>query len=122
MRLTMVESKTRKAAFLREALRAVGLAETSTVLAERFEEVARTADYARSADVITVRAVRVDAELFSVAAQLLKHTGHLCLFRPAHDASPDPPGFERIATVQLVDSPAAFLSSYRRVFHVEQSG
>lgn len=122
IRLTMVESKTRKAAFLREAARAVGLADSATVLAERFEEVAQDAVYAGTADVVTVRAVKTDSELFSVAGQLLRPGGRLCLFRPAHDPSPNPSGFERISTVPLIDTPAAFLSSYRRVFHVEQSG
>ena len=122
IRLTMIESKTRKAAFLREAARAVGLAESATVLGERFEDVAQNPDYAGTADLVTVRAVRADLELFSVAGQLLRLGGMLCLFRPAHDPSPNPPGFERISTVPLIDTPAAFLSSYRRVFHVEQSG
>ena len=122
LRLTMIESKTRKAAFLREAVRAVGLAEAAEVLGERFEDVARNGAYAKTADVVTVRAVKADDELFSVAGQLLRPDGRLCLFRPAHDPSSNPFGFERISTVPLIDTPASFLSSYRRVFHVEQSG
>jgi 16S rRNA (guanine527-N7)-methyltransferase len=122
VRLTMIEAKERKATFLREALRAVALAENGRVVNERFEEAAERDEFAHSADLITVRAVRTDAQLFATASQLLKESGHLFLFRPAHDAMQDPAGFNRISTVPLIDSPAAFLSSFKRVFHVEQSG
>src|SRR6185503_18173741 len=119
LQLTMIESKTRKAAFLREAIRVVGLP-TANVVNERFEDVAQRADYSHGADFITVRAVKADAELFETAGQMLNETGRLFLFRPGHDPSPDPPGFARMATVQLTDAPQAFLCGYRRVFHVEQ--
>jgi 16S rRNA (guanine527-N7)-methyltransferase len=119
LKLTMIESKTRKAAFLREAIRVVGLP-NATVVNERFEDVARTAEHENAADFVTVRAVKADAALFEDAGRLLKATGRLLLFRPGHDPSPDPSGFARVSTVQLTDAPQAFLSSYRRVFHVEQ--
>jgi len=122
LKLTMIESKTRKAAFLREALRAVGLTSAAEVLNERFEDAAQTAVHRESADIVTVRAVKADSSLFDVAGQLLQRDGHIFLFRPAHDASPNPPGFARISTIPLTEAPSAFLSSYRRVFHVEQSG
>jgi 16S rRNA G527 N7-methylase RsmG len=116
----MIESKSRKAAFLREAVRVVGL-KNASVVNERFEDVAQTVGHTNAASFVTVRAVKADATLFETAAQLLADGGRLLLFRPAHDPSPDPTGFVRISTVKLTDSPAAFLSSYRRVFHVEQS-
>jgi 16S rRNA (guanine527-N7)-methyltransferase len=119
VRLTMIESKTRKAAFLREAVRAVGLSGASVVNA-RFEDAAQTVEHAGTADIVTVRAVKADASLFETAARLLKPTGRLLMFRPAHDPSPDPPGFARVSTVQLTDVPPAFLTTYRRLFHVEQ--
>jgi 16S rRNA (guanine527-N7)-methyltransferase len=118
LKLTMIESKTRKAAFLREAIRVIGL--SASVANERFEHVAQTAEHAQTADFVTVRAVKPDAALFETAGQLLKDTGHLFLFRPGHDPSVDPPGFARESTVQLTDAPQAFLCNYRRVFHVEQ--
>jgi 16S rRNA (guanine527-N7)-methyltransferase len=120
LKLTMIESKTRKAAFLREAIRVVGLSGVS-VVNERFEDLTETAAYANAADFVTVRAVKVDGALFEAAGQLLKKTGRLLLFRPGHDPSPNPPGFARVSTVQLTDTPPAFLCNYRRVFHVEQS-
>jgi 16S rRNA (guanine527-N7)-methyltransferase len=118
LKLTMIESKTRKTAFLREAVRVVGL--DATVVNERFESVAETAGHMNAADFVTVRAVKADAGLFESASRLLKDTGRLLLFRPGHDPSPDPAGFARVSTIQLIDSPQAFLCSYRRVFHVEQ--
>jgi len=119
LQLTMIESKTRKAAFLREAVRVVGLPAAS-VVNERFEDVAQQANYSHRADFVTVRAVKADAALFETAGQMLNETGRLFLFRPSHDPSPDPSGFVRISTVQLTDAPQAFLCSYGRVFHVEQ--
>jgi 16S rRNA (guanine527-N7)-methyltransferase len=121
LQLTMIESRERKTAFLREAVRGVGLAGAATVVNERFEHAAETAELKHAADIVTVRAVRTDEQLFETAAQLLKNEGWLFLFRPAHDATADPPHFARVTTAKLIDGPAAFLSSYRRVFHVEQT-
>ena len=118
LRLTMIESKERKSAFLREAIRALGLTD-SCVETGRFEAASATAEFSGKADIVTVRAVKADTELFETARQLLKNGGRLLLFRPAHSASADPPGFERVNTVPLIDSPQSFLSIYRRVFHVE---
>jgi 16S rRNA (guanine527-N7)-methyltransferase len=115
LKLTMIESKERKAAFLREAIRTVGLAET-TVLNERFEKMVETPGNAGVADLVTVRAVKADTELFVTAGLLLNAGGRLLLFRPAHDAFSDPPGFVRVSTVLLTDTPPAYLSSYRRIF------
>jgi 16S rRNA (guanine527-N7)-methyltransferase len=119
LKLTMIESKTRKAAFLREAIRAIGLAQAS-VLSDRFEDVAQRPGAVGVADLVTVRAVKADAELFDTAGLMLKDGGRLMLFRPSHAASPDPSGFSRVNTVKLTDEPATHLSTYRRMFHVEQ--
>ena len=56
LRLTMVESKSRKAAFLREVVRSLSLT-TTDVLSIRIEELARS-DAAGQADLLTIRAVR----------------------------------------------------------------
>lgn len=119
LKLTMIESKERKSAFLREAVRALGLVDAS-VETERFEVVAGKSTLANSADFVTVRAVRADDGLFESAAQMLKNGGQLLMFRPSHLPSPDPIGFKRITTVPLIDLPQSFLTVYRRVFHVEQ--
>jgi 16S rRNA (guanine527-N7)-methyltransferase len=119
LNLTMIESKERKSAFLREVIRALGLVDTS-VETGRFETVAAEPAFAGNADVVTVRAVKADAELFESAGRMLKDGGRLFLFRPVHSASADPSGFQRVNTFPLIDSPQSFLSVYRRVFHVEQ--
>jgi 16S rRNA G527 N7-methylase RsmG len=109
----MVESKERKSAFLREVARTLGLAGT-VVLTARFEEVATSPEYLGKVDLITVRAVKTDHDLFETAGKLLSPSGHLLLFRPAHAASADPHGFRRLSTVPLIESPQSFLSVYQR--------
>jgi 16S rRNA (guanine527-N7)-methyltransferase len=118
LRLTMIESKERKGAFLREAVRMLGLTHT-VVQTQRFEDAASNPECAGTGDLVTVRAVRADAELFGAAGRLLKPDGRLLLFRPAHSPSSPPAGFTHTNTVPLTDSPPSFLCLYRRVFHVE---
>jgi 16S rRNA (guanine527-N7)-methyltransferase len=86
-RLVMVESRVRKTAFLREALRELGLA--GTVEAARFEEVASAAEYRGQFGLLSVRAVRLDEDAFSAIAALLQLGGRAALFRTV-DAE-DPP-------------------------------
>lgn len=76
--LTMVEAKGRKAAFLREAVRVLGLAEAS-VADVRFEHV-KGGDGPGGGDLVTVRAVKSDRALFEAAARLLRPGGQLLLF------------------------------------------
>jgi len=119
LKLTMIESKERKSAFLREAIRVLGLA-GATVRTERFEAVAGSAEHQGSADFVTVRAVRADQDLFEMVGKILKEGGQLLLFREAHSPTADPGGFKRVKTVPLIDIPPSFLCIYSRVFHVEQ--
>jgi hypothetical protein len=72
-----------------------------------------------TADIVTVRAVKTDDDLFDTAGRLLKANGQLMLFRPAHSASADPLGFTHVRTFPLTDTPPSFLCVYRRTFHVE---
>jgi 16S rRNA (guanine527-N7)-methyltransferase len=119
LQLTMVESKERKSAFLREAIRTLGL-HASRVETDRFESIAEQTEFAAAADYVTVRAVRADQDLVNTVGKMLKPRGQLLMFRPAHSAAIDPAGFERVITVPLVETPPSFLSVYRRLFHVEQ--
>jgi 16S rRNA (guanine527-N7)-methyltransferase len=119
LRLTMIESKERKSAFLREAIRSLNLQEAQ-VETDRFEVIAKQTEFAMAADFVTVRAVRADQDLIDTVGKILKPQGQLLMFRPAHTASADPSGFERLVTVPLVDAPPSFLTVYRRLFHVEQ--
>ncbi len=114
VKLTMIESKERKSAFLREAIRVLALQHAS-VEAERFEVIAARPEYSGTADLVTVRAVKADAELFETARRMLKDGGQLLLFRPAHSPSPDPDGFVRAVTVPLIEKPPSFACIYRRV-------
>ena len=109
----MIESKERKSAFLRESNPGPLGWSMRPVETERFEIASDKAELRRSADVVTVRAVKADSLLFETAGQMLNEGGRLLLFRPAHSASADPPGFELVNTVLLMDSPPSFLSIYR---------
>jgi 16S rRNA (guanine527-N7)-methyltransferase len=84
--LLMVESRSRKAAFLREAARAVEL--SAAVEATRFEELRRVAAYQGSADVVSIRAVRPDSSTLEVARWLTVHGGTVAFFTSAPAAVP----------------------------------
>ena len=79
IRLTLVESKTRKAAFLREAVRQLELDNTQ-VEAVRFEALLNVPRAIGSADVVTIRAVRVTPESLAGLEQLVKPGGAIFLF------------------------------------------
>ena len=79
--LVMVESRTRKAAFLREAARVVEL--NAVVEAVRFEELDSRGTYREAMDVVSVRAVRMDGEALDLAGRFLKRDGVLALFGSA---------------------------------------
>ena len=75
-RLTLVESKARKAAFLREAVRTLAIADVD-VEAIRFEELLTRTNVHATAQLITVRAVRLDRAFFDVPRALLARGGAL---------------------------------------------
>jgi 16S rRNA (guanine527-N7)-methyltransferase len=77
--MRMVESKTRKAAFLREAIRILHL-ERTEVEAVRLEQLLVRPDLHESADVVTMRAVRVDAKALAGLQSFLRPGGQLFLF------------------------------------------
>ncbi len=78
--LCMVESKMRKGAFLREAVRKLGL-ENVRVESRRFEELLTDASIHESCDVVTIRAVRVQLGTLVAMQAFLKPGGRLALFR-----------------------------------------
>jgi 16S rRNA (guanine527-N7)-methyltransferase len=80
MSMRMVESKTRKAAFLREAVRQLGLTNT-TVEAVRVEELLIRPELHEAADFVTIRAVRTEKKLLDGVQAFLKPSGALLLFR-----------------------------------------
>lgn len=87
--LRMVESKTRKAAFLREAVRQLGL-DRVVVEMLRFEELLSQPGLHEAHDVATLRAVRIEARTMTTLQAFLKPGGRAFLFqsRSAESAVP----------------------------------
>jgi 16S rRNA (guanine527-N7)-methyltransferase len=80
--LRMIESKTRKAAFLREVVRELSLNDVAVEPA-RFEDwLSRSGHYER-ADVVTMRAVRADLKTLANLQQVLRPGGHVFFFTGA---------------------------------------
>jgi 16S rRNA (guanine527-N7)-methyltransferase len=82
LRLWMVESKARKAAFLREAVRHLALANVR-VETSRFEELLARPEMHESMDLLSVRAVRVEPRTLMSMQAFLKAGGQLLWFRSA---------------------------------------
>jgi 16S rRNA (guanine527-N7)-methyltransferase len=80
--LRMVESKTRKAVFLREAVRVLNLDHT-VVETSRFEELLARPELHEALDVLTVRAVRIEPKVLMTLQAFLRPKGQLLLFRAA---------------------------------------
>ena len=108
-RLTMVESRARKCAFLREAVRQLRLA-SAGVSSSRVEEIEAEAD---SADLITLRALRLDNTISQQAQKLLKPGGRLVTFGPTLEPEPPPHGFRYLSSFPLPTGTSA-LHWYRR--------
>ena len=77
--LRMVESKTRKAAFLREVVRTLEIDRT-TVDAVRFEELLSRPTLHDAIDVVTMRAVRIDRKTLTELQSFVRPSGFLFLF------------------------------------------
>ncbi len=101
-RLLMVESKERKAAFLREVIRRLPL-EGAEVEASRIEEVAGSPHNAGVADLITVRAVRLEPSMIGWIQALLRFGGHAILFGADTSVSHLPRGLELRNAVGTLD-------------------
>ena len=76
--LILVESRAKKAAFLREAIRTVGL-EATAVAEMRVEDLVREYSVGH-ASLVTVRGLRLDSVVSSVSAALLRPGGQLFVF------------------------------------------
>lgn len=102
----MVEVKTRKAVFLREAVRELGLRD-AIVETSRFEELLPRAELHEALDLVSIRAVRLEIRTLNTLQAFLRPGGKLMLFRGASKSdledSPPPP-LAWMATYPLVDS------------------
>jgi 16S rRNA (guanine527-N7)-methyltransferase len=78
--LSMVESKTRKSVFLREVVRTLGLVGAEVITA-RFEELLTRPDLHEAFDMVSVRAVRVEARMLQTLQAFVRPGGIVLLFR-----------------------------------------
>ena len=104
--LTMVEVKARKSAFLREAIRQLNL-ENAAVETARVEELLSRPDLHEAFDVLTMRAVRVEAKVLNTLQAFVAPGGRMLLFRgPSGPAEPSivVPPLEWVSTEPLVDT------------------
>ncbi len=113
---TLVEAKTRKSAFLREAGRQ--LAVPLVVETSRYEALLARPDLHEAFDVVTMRAVRVEPKVLIGLQAFLRPGGLFLLFRgpagPSAPASPTPPlAWE--ATHLLVDALQSRLTVLRKM-------
>jgi 16S rRNA G527 N7-methylase RsmG len=92
----MIESRTRKAAFLREAARELGV--TAVVEAVRFEALLGRDEYASWAGLVTMRAVRPDRVSMNLARTLASPSGTIAIFSSESAQIPDDPTLENRST------------------------
>jgi len=106
MALTMVEVKARKSAFLREAIRQLELSETQ-VETSLYEELLARPELHEAFDVVSLRALRIEARTLVTLQAFVRPGGTLFLFRgpsgPDSPASLMPP-IEFQATHPLVET------------------
>lgn len=102
--LTMVESKVRKSAFLREAIRTLEL--NADVQTHRYESLLAEPGMHEFAEILSLRAVRVDLRTLVGLQAFLKPGGRMFLFRPTgtRDDLDVPPPLTVGETVPLVES------------------
>jgi 16S rRNA (guanine527-N7)-methyltransferase len=86
-RLVMIEVKTRKSVFLREAARELGLTDASVVTA-RHESLLSDPSFHDAFDLLSVRAVRVEARVFAAFQAFVRPGGKLFHFRSAAETAP----------------------------------
>jgi 16S rRNA (guanine527-N7)-methyltransferase len=112
--LTLVESKARKAAFLREVVRELGLT-GATVETSRFEELASGPGAEASIGLLTIRAVRIEPKLIKSMGRILRPGGRLLTFQPSPNAD-ELAGFRSPNSTVLHASRSrpAYLISYER--------
>lgn len=97
--LLMVESRARKAAFLREAIRHVGL-EQADVEGQRLEQLTKQPSFHEAAAWVSVRAVRADPALWRAVSTLLAPQGRVLWFRATADET-DSEDADYLATFEL---------------------
>jgi 16S rRNA (guanine527-N7)-methyltransferase len=113
--LVMVEVKARKSAFLREAIRHLEL-KTASVETSRYEELLARPELHERFDVLSLRAVRVEAKVMVTLQAFIRPGGQLLMFRgPAGPKSPEVvPPLEWTGTYPLVEALQSRLTVLRK--------
>lgn len=117
LNLTMVESKTRKSAFLREVVRQLNLADAAVETA-RAEDLLTRQELVESQDLVTIRAVRIEQKLLTKIQAFLRLGGRILLFRSTAGAEAPPPVTPPLvyeATWTLVESLSSRLVMLRKM-------
>ena len=86
-RLVMIEVKTRKSVFLREASRELGFQDARVVTA-RHESLLAEPSFHEAFDLLSVRAVRVEPRVFATFQTFVRPGGQLFHFRSVADTAP----------------------------------
>jgi 16S rRNA (guanine527-N7)-methyltransferase len=110
--LMLVEAKTRKSVFLREALRALEMLD-SEVVTSRFEELLSRPTLHEAHDLLTVRAVRVERSVLMNLQAFVRPGGEMFLFRSTSGAETPGslmPPLSWKATLPLLDDQLVVLS------------
>jgi 16S rRNA (guanine527-N7)-methyltransferase len=115
--LTMVEAKARKSAFLREAVRQLDL-EDASVETSRYEELLTRPELLEHFDVVSLRAVRVEARALATLQAFVRPGGVFFLFRgPGGTAAPSAtlvPPLVWVGTHPLVETLQSRLTLVRK--------
>jgi 16S rRNA (guanine527-N7)-methyltransferase len=112
-RLVMVESRERKTAFLREVIRQLEFSDVASVEACRFEALGGRDGFQGGFDAVSIRGVRLNSQLLTLASGFLSQTGVIALFRgPVGPDQPEglPPQIQHISTSRLLKQSTARLS------------
>ncbi len=114
--LVMVEVKARKSAFLREAVRSLGL-ERTTVETSRYEELLTRPELHETFGVLSLRAVRVEIRTLLTLQAFMRPGGSMFLFRgPSGPEAPDVvPPLQWAGTFPLVESLQSRLTILQKV-------
>ena len=110
--MTLVESRSRKCAFLREAVRHLDLQQVAVENC-RFEDLAGRRDVQHSADLVTIRAVRADSALWAEIDAVLRADGQVLHFGSDSSNERLPSGFEVQSSRVLATSGAVILDLRR---------
>lgn len=103
-RLAMIEVKTRKSVFLREAARELGL-DDAVVVTARHESLLSDPTFHDAFDLLSVRAVRVESRVFAALQVFVRPGGRLLHFRSTSETTPLlPPSLELKGAIGLGES------------------